>query len=167
MDVPQKQKRASRKRNNAALGIHPKEKRYVDLVVSRGDKTVYECYLEAGYTNNSTIEIGRINASKVLRKPHIKHYRDWLVKQIEQQTAEKLGITINWKLEKLKEVTEACLDGRARQNDASSIDAKGVISAIGEMNKMQGHYAPTESKLTHAIDDNQFDELCEQYKQDY
>lgn len=73
-------------------------------------------------------------------------------------------VTRDWKIEKLKQVIESSII-----NDIV-VDPKSIISAVAELNKMQGHYAPdkVESNHTHQIDlDPEFKALLAAYKREY
>lgn len=125
-------------------------------------------YLKLGSAAKAAIQAGYRNPNygyRLLKNPVFKIYLNYLKSRMSDQDS----VTLNWKLDQLKKVVECAFDGRARQNEHSEIDPKAAIAAISEMNKMQGHHAPTEVKnsSTHGLDMEQFKALCEQHRKEY
>lgn len=61
-----------------------------------------------------------------------------------QDVYEKLGITVEWKAKMLKKCAERCMP----EDEGKRIRPTGMISAISELNKMQGDYEPTKTEIT-------------------
>jgi len=115
--------------------------------------------LKAGYKKNTAYASGSEN----LRKPQIKEKIDELQRKVE----EKMEMTFEWKLEKLKKAIEA---GLVEHDEGMEIkNASLFLGAMSESNKMQGHYAAEkkadDNKMNEALE--QLNELIEKYKKDY
>jgi len=111
--------------------------------------------ITAGYSENCAQEIGSEN----LTKPLIKEFIEKHIEQIEQ----KFDITFEKKLKALWKIVEA-----AQPKEAQELHPSLLISAIGELNKMQGHYKQkeiTEDRLDEMQD--KLNQLVEQNKKDY
>lgn len=81
-------------------------------------------------------------AMQALRYPGVKA----LLSQLQQRLNEKAYVTLEWKVIKLKEITEKALTSNQYIDDNGvmhdSYDPQTAIRALAELNKMQGHYAP-------------------------
>lgn len=93
--------------------------------------------LTAGYSKTAVGEIGHEN----LKKLQIKEYIAKRMDKIE----EKLDITFEWKARMLKECADKCMQGEADKD--GKVHPSGVIGAIAELNKMQGHYEPEKKEI--------------------
>jgi phage terminase small subunit len=111
--------------------------------------------LTAGYSEDSAQAIGSENLSK----PLVKQFIDKRIKTME----EKLDITAEWKMKVLKDCIDGCMNGEASEK---KIHPSGVVSAVAELNKMQGHYAPEKSEIKHDIG-HKTAELIQQYEKDF
>jgi phage terminase small subunit len=111
--------------------------------------------ITAGYSENCAQEIAYEN----LNKPLIKKFIDKRVKIME----EKLDITAEWKMKVLKDCIDGCMNGEASEN---KIHPSGIVGAIAELNKMQGHYAVEKREIKHDIGDKTA-ELIQQYEKDF
>lgn len=88
-----------------------------------------------------------IIAYKLLNKPLVKAYIDYLFKRMER----KLEITLEKKLKLLWDTALRCYGPTEEEIEqikngvnvkvAFNFDAEALIKAVAEMNKMQGHYA--------------------------
>lgn len=87
--------------------------------------------IHAGYSEDSAKEI----ASENLTKPNIKEFLDKRMKKVE----EKLEITAEWKMQKLKQCIELAMP--EAEGKIVLANHKALLGAIVELNKMQGHYA--------------------------
>lgn len=114
--------------------------------------------IKAGYSAKTARNIGNEN----LTKPAIKEFIEKRMKKIE----EKIEATIEWKVKMLKTCAEKCLQGEADRDGL--IHPSGIVSAIAELNKMQGHYAPEKSINVHAdADAEETSSLIKQYEREY
>lgn len=78
---------------------------------------------EVGYSSSS-------DGTRLLKNPEIKKYIKKRVKKSEKD----LQVTFDWKIQKLRDVVlNANLD---------DITPSHFLTAIAELNKMQGHYSP-------------------------
>lgn len=108
--------------------------------------------LSAGYSENCANEI----ASENLAKPRIKHY----VENSMREAAEKLGISQEYLLSKLKTNIENCESGKATREGI--VHPTGVIGSITEINKMVGNYEPEKTDTTHRLE--RIEELLDEVK---
>jgi len=88
--------------------------------------------ISAGYGHGGAS--GR--AAKLLARPVIKKE----IARVMEKKLAHLGITYEWKMEKLKNVIEKCENGVQLKDN--QMNASGAIAGIAELNKMQGHYSP-------------------------
>ncbi len=150
-------------RNPKRKEMTPQQRKFVDAYLLCG--CVKSAAIEAGYSPDTATFAG----SRVLKKKWVKLYMDNQVKKIE----EKFGIDFDWKVGKLKQCVELGMPA-VEEVKFLSLEEKALlkpavaISAIAELNKMQGDYAPVKSETvnTHIVD-GEIRELTEQYKRDY
>ncbi len=90
-----------------------------------------------------------------------------------KESAEKLGITDDYLLDKLKTGLELSIpdqkklkkmEERDRIEMIKQINVKAGVSCISELNKMLGKYAP--EKIQTSQDDAQFKEMLEKHKKE-
>lgn len=115
--------------------------------------------LKAGYKKTTAASTGSEN----LQKPEIKKKIDELQRKVE----EKMEMTFEWKLEKLKKAIEA---GLIDSEEGVEIkNASLFLGAMSESNKMQGHYAAekktNETDIKEAVD--LLNEFIEKNKKDF
>lgn len=72
--------------------------------------------------------------SALLQNPYVIKCLDNELKKMQ----EKLDVTIDWKIQKLAEIVADCTD---KSDEKRKQHYKQAISAINELNKMQGHHA--------------------------
>lgn len=118
--------------------------------------------ITAGYSKDTAAEMGYEN----LNKPHIKAFIDKKMEQLETELEEKFNITFEEKAKLLWECAQDCKEGKATKE--GYMNASGLVSAVAELNKMQGHYKDKEH-VEEKLDDmsKKLDELKAQYKKDY
>lgn len=104
---------------------------------------------------------GATTPTHLLNRPKVKNYLYHLMKPLE----DKAIWTAQEKIKQLKYIADGCVEGKADKEGLMS--PQPAIAAIAEANKMQGHYAPAETKTTHALDPQQFKDMCKQYEQPY
>lgn len=115
--------------------------------------------LDAGYSKDSLTQM----ASENLAKPVVKEY---IAKIVEKKT-HALDITFEWKLLALKNVAEISLEPHGKDD---KIYPSAAVSAIAELNKMQGDHAPVKTaNLNVNVDASLEDvhELMNLYQQEY
>lgn len=121
------------------MSLNEKQKRFCEEYVTDTNGT--QAAIRAGYSEKTAYSIG----FDLLKKPEIKE----VIKNHREMTTEKTQITFEWKLDKLRnvvDVTSAMVQDRLGNPKMS--DAKTLIAALAELNKMQGHYAPSNVNLT-------------------
>lgn len=116
----------------------------------------YQAAITAGYTKKSAL----VHAHKLLEKPLIKEK----VMTAYQKAEAQLGIDFLWKLTKLKRVVEQCIPDDETKK-LKPLYMRVGLQALGELNKMQGDYAP-EKRLSMTVDATQAKllEARKQYK---
>lgn len=114
-----------------SFGLTLKQRLFCEHYIAN-DGNGTKAAIAAGYSEDTAKEM----ACENLTKPHIKKY----IKDKMSNTFERLGVGIDWRVNSLKKVYDACLEGRADKDGC--VDAKGAVSTIAEMNKMDGTYAP-------------------------
>lgn len=117
----------------------------------------------AGYSERCAWNSGNY----ILNQPHVQKFIRKHMKEIEK----KVGDLLQWKTKKLVQITEICVPGDQTEGiDPKDINATAAISAIAELNKMHGDYAPTKTinaLLTADVDKEQLDYLIEQHKREF
>lgn len=133
------------------LYLTPKQFAFTSAYIENGFNAT-QAAISAGYSKHYAIS----KASDLLSQPVIK-------KRIEtafQRSEDKLGITWDWKLRKLKRVVNAFIpDDESLKLETMKV--KTGLTALAELNKMSGDYAPdkrismtvdaTQDKLTQAL----------------
>lgn len=102
----------------------------------------YKAAITAGYSSN----YANVKAHGLLKHPTIKA----CIKRGYQKAEEKLDLTWEWKLNKLKRIIDTFIP----DDESESIfpnHARAAVMAIAEINKMQGDYAP-DKKVSVSID---------------
>jgi hypothetical protein len=142
---------------NRKKELRPQEKAFC-LNYLANPQNAAQSYVDAGYSPNGA----KVSAHKMLQKPHIKEFIQAKFKKME----EKLEITAEWKMKMLRECVERCSSGDADKD--GKLHPSGLIGAIAELNKMQGHLAPTKSENTHKHGlDTELMELVDKYDKEY
>jgi phage terminase small subunit len=105
-----------------------------------------EEYLNNGYNIRAATQAAGYKCKNqhrgydLIRMPHIQEY---LTRRINQQCAVE-QITYDWKVKKLKNVIDKCMPQEIPHAPLplNATQPQTAVSAISELNKMQGHYAP-------------------------
>jgi hypothetical protein len=92
--------------------------------------------ITAGYSKKTAYSIGGENLSK----PEIVHEINKLQNKVMKKVEDKVKVTYEWKVQKLKDLIEKCATGEGFKD--GWINASGLVSALSELNKMHGDYAP-------------------------
>lgn len=139
------------------FGLTDKQKLFCDHWLSNGYNG-YQAAISAGYSKDSAKTI----ASENLTKHDVKKYLRGRMKE----AFEKAGAGLEWRVKMLKDVGEACMQGRADKDGV--VNAKGAVLAISEMNKMDGVY-PVEKHavLLEESKENKVAELVEKYEKEF
>lgn len=130
------QKKLESERIYDECGLNHRQRVFCEYYVSSGYAREKSA-VQAGYSPRSSASI----ASELLKKPKVKEFIETKMKE----AMEKCGASIEWRAEMLKKTAEACLEGKADKDGC--VDAKGIIGSIGELNKMDGSYAPVHNKV--------------------
>ena len=123
-------------------------------------------YLSNGlHISNALQAAGYVTTTKgskthtLLKRPKIQRYLAIRIKALEKKEI----ATVEWKMDKLVGITERTEEGKPQV----------AISAISELNKMQGHYAPTQVQQTNlnldvdVIKLKQINDLVNEKQKDY
>jgi len=111
-----------------------KQKIFIKAYLANGFNAT-QAALTAGYSNKHTDKI----ASELIRKTRVRAAIDAEINRV----AKKLEITFEKKLNLLWECAQDCKAGAATKE--GYVNASGLVSAVAELNKMQGHYAQKDS----------------------
>lgn len=117
---------------------------------------------DAAIAAGSTKEQAPINAFRWIRRPEVVEYLRLRKKRLQDNT----DITFAWKMKKLK----ACIESSilvTMKDEEIVLDPKSVIAAIGELNKMQGHYAANQIEMTQNINITEIRATIEKLKKEY
>jgi len=106
-----------------------KQKKFVEEYFING-KSGVDAAIAAGYTNKRNIASNI--AKRLLKQASVQRYVDEI--RLKANTPVDM---FAWKLEKLVNIVNA--------NMPPDGDNRAAIAAIAELNKMEGHYAPTKS----------------------
>ena len=121
----------------------------------------YQAAISAGYSHdyaNSTIP-------RMLEQPNIKPRIEKAMAKAEDKLINHLGLTYEWKAKKLKRVIEEFIpEDKTIKLNASQ--TKVGLSALAELNKMQGDYAP-DKRLSVTVDatKEKLEEIKKQYEE--
>lgn len=125
--------------------------------------------LAAGYSGKSAKIIGH----QLLRKPRIKKYITYRLRQVEK----KLDIKFEQKIKLLWKTAKRCygltddeLERLKNGEDIKAIfgfDPEGLIKAVAEMNKMQGHYAQPKEPDNNENDTEKLEEEIKKHEREF
>ncbi|MCW7556497.1 terminase small subunit [Endozoicomonas gorgoniicola] len=142
------------------MSLNDRQQRFVDEYLANGGNAT-QAAISAGYSAKTA----EATASRLLRNVKVADS----VARGQKKIKKDLGITAEWKRDQLKKIIEACSNTveaqKGKGDDATMVktmvDAKAAISAIAELNKMDGDLAAikTENKNTNT---HTFDDLSEQ-----
>lgn len=104
-----------------------KQRLAVEEYIKTGDRKA--ALTKAGYAFPS-------HQHAVLKSPSVEKF---IAQQISE-SANRIGVNLDWKMKMLKLIAVKCVNEEDPEIKASL--AHAAISAISELNKMQGHYAP-------------------------
>jgi len=142
--------------------ITPREIKFCYSYLSNGGNG-YKAAIDVGHSQASA----RGNSHKYLKSPAVKRFMSKQLQKIEDE----LGADFMWKIQKLKRAIELCMPDYEENHKNCNMTA--LISAINEMNRMQGHHA-AEKRVIENKDKGDIeavheilDELKEKYKKDY
>ena len=105
----------------------------------------YQAAIEAGYSHH----YANTKAPMLLKLEPIKER----IEKAYQVAEDKLGISWQWKLKKLKRVIEAYIPDDPEAN-LNTFETTVGLKALAELNKMQGDYAP-DKRISMTVDATQ------------
>jgi uncharacterized protein YuzE len=108
-----------------------------------------------------------VSVNKTLRKPVVQE----LMKEMVEKAEKKLGISVEWKMRKLKGLVDAGLVDIKKDGQIIGVELvkpQSALNGINLLNKMQGHYAVAKTENTHKFDDfDKLKELIKEHEKDY
>lgn len=122
--------------------LSPKEYEFAQNYIKNGFNA-YQAALTAGYKP----EYAKKYSYKIIQRPAIQGVITKAVQRIDQ----KLGVTIEWRVNKLKAIINAVIGDDGTHDKQYYKDA---LKAIAEINKMSGDYAP-DKRLSITVDETQ------------
>jgi phage terminase small subunit len=152
VDVP-------RSRNLRKLCLTEKQLKFCESYLTNGHNSI-AALKTAGYSIKCTSD----GARAIMASRSVQDYLSKRIKAVE----EKEQITFDYKIKKLKQIVELSVPSEAITKE--DINASAAISAISELNKMQGHYsAEKHANLNLVVDADiaQAKELMAQLLQQY
>ena len=138
--------------------LSPKQRLFVEHYLAN-DGNATQAAIAAGYNAKNARVIGSQNLTKL-------NIRQCIDTEINRR-CHALELTFNWKCQQLKSAIEKALSGEAFNGRPQ---LREVIAAVAELNKMQGHYAPTQSvnaNVNTEVDWARVEELIARYKREY
>lgn len=149
------------------VSLTEKETKFVFNYLTNGENAS-KAMIDAGYKESSAYKNSwaKINEPKI--KNEIERMRPKIMEQMEKLATEEVLVTVQWKMEMLKETAERCRNGDASKEGL--LHPAGIIAAIAELNKMQGHYSPERTITTNMnvdLDKQRVDELINETKQEF
>lgn len=116
--------------------LNPQQKAFAEAYVTNGCNA-YQAALDAGYSESTAI----VSSGEMTRHPVIKETIDRALAQLNEEVAERLGITVIHKAELLSRMMYDIMPKDPSQPPLRA-HYKDLIKAMTELNKMQGHYMP-------------------------
>jgi phage terminase small subunit len=101
----------------------------------------YQAARSAGYTEASAT----VYSHKILDNPIVKSRVEAAFKRFDK----RIDVAFDWRIDKLKRIINAVIPDN--EDTVKLKDAKVAISAIAELNKMYGDYAP-DKRLSVTVD---------------
>jgi phage terminase small subunit len=157
VDVP-------RAKNQRKLCLTEKQLKFCEAYLTNGHNAA-AARSAAGYSMQAT---NNLSSKDVLQSKAVQDYLAKRLKTVE----EKEQITFDYKIKKLKQIVELSVPSEAANKE--EINANAAISAISELNKMQGHYsAEKHANLNLVVDADiaqakeLMAQLLQQYKREY
>ena len=128
--------------------INARQKRFIDAYLETGNGS--KAAVAAGYSENTA----RKQASRLLNSPAFAHVQQEI---LDRQAAIKLvsGVTRDAKRQALWDTVQQCrklVPVDAESDLRVMLNAKGLISAISELNRMDGDHAPQKTEQSHTVD---------------
>ena len=141
-----------------------KRRQFALEYMSRGGATVEGSGPAAAIACGYSSKTAHVASSRLLKDSRVQEF----IKSHAQKVEKAAGASYEWKVQKLIETIEKCMAGM--EDKDGLFRSNGVISAISELNKMAGDYAPTktESKslsVTAPIEEVQ--KIMDSYKKEY
>lgn len=99
--------------------------------------------LKAGYSSKTSTQ----SIHELVRGRYVGAY----LKKLKDNKIKDIALTYEWKLAKLERLIDLSIPDDAQT--FKEVNGTWGVSAIGEANKMQGHYAPTNSYISCEIVD--------------
>lgn len=131
---------------------------FVKHYVSNG-MNAYQAAVAAGFSET----YADTKVKLLLDNPNIKPRIEKALQRVDDRLANNLGLTYEWKAKKLKRVIEEFIPND-KDEELSATKVKVGLTALAELNKMQGDYAP-DKRLSVTVDATK--ERLEQVKRQY
>lgn len=132
--------------------MDPQHKLFADTYLAKRNAT--EAAITAGYSKKTA----RVQGCKMLRYPHIEAYIADHDKKTVSKVKKSVSATQAWKKKKLIKIILKL----TKKSELTAISAKPVISAIAELNKMDGHYSAEKVVNTNLNIDTDLQKVAEE-----
>lgn len=137
-----------------------RELKFCYSFLGKSDFCAIKAAMDIGYNYNTASK----SAYKILQRPLVKEF----IKQKLDAMDKESQYTVAKKLDKLWHIATLSAPDTATHFD--EMDGRTAISAINEMNKMQGHHMPTQvtlSEINTEEEKKRLEELQKEHKKDY
>ena len=118
-----------------------KHKKMLDGALFLRQRQFCDAYIICGNVPQAAAEVGYKKGSTVPYKILKSENGDRYIKERRAQLDKTVEVTFGWKVKKLSTIVEASVGDTPESVDKRY--AGNATSAISELNKMQGHHAPT------------------------
>lgn len=98
-----------------------------------------EAVMNSGYSPSNR-HVAKNIAAENMAKPAIKKYLEVRMKE----AIEEAGVGVKWRLDMLRQATEACMNGAATKE--GYVNAEGLVKTVSEINKMAGDHAAVKTE---------------------
>jgi phage terminase small subunit len=145
-------------------GLTQRQFDFFNIIINQmqetGKMNPSQAAIQAGYSNKGA----EVVACKLLKKPEGQTY----LKSLQKNHIDKATASLEWVMDKLTNIVnlEVQKDGMPNYQALQC-----VLKAIGEINKIKGHYAPDKKvNLNMTMDDVQFErakQLAKKYTREF
>jgi phage terminase small subunit len=149
-----KNKRHADRLRDSKTGLTLRQKKFCRVYLKNGYKQI-DAAKAAGFAPSCAPQA----ASRYLKDYFVQQYINTVIKAVE----EKFNITFEEKMKLLWECAHDCKNGKT--NKEGYVNAQGLVSAVAELNKMQGHYH--QAKEVEPVDDAKVKTLIAENEKEY
>lgn len=121
------------------MSLNEKQLRFCEEYIV--DFNATQAAIRAGYSDKSAYS----QAHDLLKKHEVQER----IAELKKNLAKNTEITFDWKVNKLNEILQRAMNNiYDKHGNERPTDIKAAISAINELNKMQGHHSEEKLRIT-------------------